>query len=85
MAASPPIARARRVSPAVRRLVAVVFVLLGVSWFAIANYLPEGAILWTIARGHGVTVGDLPGVAMFVVAVVVLRPIASVRRAWRGR
>lgn len=47
---------------------AVLVALASLVWFAV-NGSMEGDVLWTFARGHGLTAGDLAGVAGLGVAL----------------
>lgn len=51
-------------------LLAVALILLGSGW--VASHPPEVMILWTVGPGHGLTVGDLPGIAVALVGIAIL-------------
>jgi hypothetical protein len=65
--------------PAVRAtLVFVMLVLAAVE--ILAELSPHGPTLVPLTAGHGVTVGDLPGLGLGAAAIVVGRPLVRSRR-----
>lgn len=56
-----------------RRVVAVVLVVLAVTWILV-NQPVEGPILLVVTPTHGLTVADLPSLAAFAVAVALAWP-----------
>lgn len=43
---------------------------------------PEGTVLLTLGAGHGVTVGDLPAVALVVLAAAVMVVLRASAQSW---
>ena len=55
-----------------RRLALAMVLILVATWAVVDEPFPKGAVLYSFTRKHGIDQGDLPAIAMYVVAGALL-------------